>query len=432
MGRLGQSGSDSQGERKMTTRIANGSARDYGSIPAATGTARREYDRQGALALSGRRYDLDWLRVLAFGLLILYHCGMYYVADWGWHIKSAQPSVFLQNLMLLANPWRMSLLFLVSGAALYFACRKIGSLALVRLRNRRLLLPLLFGMAVIVPPQLYVELVTGDGARFSYGEFYALYLDTGTEAYPEHQHGPLGLWTWNHLWFLAYLWLYTLLFVLVKPVLDRLATSLQTSPPGTLAVLAVPVVLLCIYRLALAEQYPPSNALVGDWYNHVRYISFLFGGYLLADCRPFWEMVRRYRWRLRAVAVIAYLVLLGIYHGWVVAALSGLGDPVTNLLVRLLASVNQWAWILALLGLAVHFLNRPGPVLRYMNEAILPWYLLHQTAIVLLAFSLSRYALPRGLEAIVLVIGTVAACALGYELVRRFRVGRLLFGLKQC
>ena len=64
-----------------------------------------------------RRYDLDWLRVLAFGLLILYHTGMFYVADWGWHVKSVHQSEWLQLPMLLSNQWRMPLIFLVSGLA---------------------------------------------------------------------------------------------------------------------------------------------------------------------------------------------------------------------------------------------------------------------------------------------------------------------------
>lgn len=379
---------------------------------------------------STRRYDLDWLRVLAFGLLILYHVGMYYVADWDWHIKSPDPSGFLQNLMYLTNPWRMSLLFFVSGAALWFASRKISSSSLVRLRNRRLLLPLVFSMAVIVPPQVYVELVTREGADFSYLGFYGTYLDMTTDAWPDHQHGPLGLWTWNHLWFLAYLWVYTLLFVAVKPLLDRAAAVVRKAQPALWQLLLVPVLLLTVYRLTLADAYPPSNALFGDWYNHVRYLSFLFGGYLLADCGHFWTLLSGRRWQLLAGAVVAWVILLGIANGEVQQLLQGLPEAASLLIIRVLVSIDQWLWVLAALALGHHYLNRPSAVLRYMNEAILPWYILHQTLIVLLAFWLAGAGMPQSLEALVLVAGTVLGCALGYELVRRFRLGRLLFGLR--
>jgi hypothetical protein len=355
---------------------------------------------------------------------------MYYVADWGWHIKSPEPSEFLQNLMWLTNPWRMSLLFFVSGAALFFASRKISPGALVKLRNKRLLLPLLFGMAVIVPPQLYVELVTSEGMAWGYGTFYATYLDVGTEAYPQHQHGPLGLWTWNHLWFLAYLWVYTLVFVLIKPLLDRAARRLRDARPGSWTVLLLPVVMLTAFRLLLAEHYPPNNALFGDWYNHSRYFAFLCGGYLLADCVAFWSLAARHCWRFLAAAFAAYASVLMIVNG-LFDSLRPLPEEGPGLvLVRVLASFDQWLWILAVLGLGHRYLNRPGAVLRYMNDAILPWYMLHQTLIILFAFWLLPLALPRGLESVVLVLATVVGCALGYELVRRFRAGRLLFGLK--
>ena len=385
---------------------------------------------QHAEPMNRRRYDLDWLRVLAFGLLILYHVGKYYVADEGWHIKSPEPSEFLQNLMLLTNPWRMSLLFMISGAALCFACRKIGSLQLVALRNKRLLLPLVFGMAVIVPPQVYVELVTSAGMAEGFLAFYPVYLDASTSAWPEHQHSPLGLWTWNHLWFLAYLWVYTLLFVLLKPALDALARRLREKELSVAMVLLCPVVLLTIYRVTLSADYPPSNALLDDWYNHARYLSFLFGGYLLADCASFWRIAAAWRWHWLAGAGLAYAALLAIVHGVFEPLVQLVGEVPGHTLIRLLVSFDQWLWILALLGLGRHYLNRPSRVLDYMNEAILPWYMLHQTLIVLLAFWLAPRMLWQPLEVVLIILGTVAGSALGYEVVRRFTLGRLLFGLK--
>ena len=105
-----------------------------------------------------RRYDIDWLRTLAFFILIAYHIGMYYVFEWGWHIKSDQQSVWLQDVMILSNQWRMSLLFFISAMALSLYQLRNPNQGIIGLRSKRLLLPLAFGMLVIVPPQLYVEL----------------------------------------------------------------------------------------------------------------------------------------------------------------------------------------------------------------------------------------------------------------------------------
>src|SRR5918994_1786369 len=103
-----------------------------------------------------RRADLDWLRVLAFGLLIAYHAGMAW-SGWSWHLTSSDSIDWLREGMRFVNRWRMPLLFMVSGAAIALAlgARSPGSFTLDRVR--RLLVPLVFGMVVIVPPQIYLE-----------------------------------------------------------------------------------------------------------------------------------------------------------------------------------------------------------------------------------------------------------------------------------
>ena len=115
---------------------------------------------------STRFHELDALRVIAFGVLILYHIGMYYVLEWGWHIKSEQPQAWLQDVMILTNQWRMSLLFLISSMVLTVLLTRVEPKPLLFLkragkliiqRTQRLMIPLLFGMFVIVAPQVYIE-----------------------------------------------------------------------------------------------------------------------------------------------------------------------------------------------------------------------------------------------------------------------------------
>ncbi len=380
-------------------------------------------------AIHPRRYDLDWVRVLAFGLLILYHVGMFYVADWDWHIKSANPSEWLQNLMYLTNPWRMSLLFLVSGMAMRFACESLRASQLVAIRNRRLLLPLVFAMAFIVSPQVYVELKVKEGLSQDYLSFMATYLNMGTDAFPDHQHGPLGLWTWNHLWFLAYLWVYTLVFAMLKPRLDRLAQRWEVAALPGWALIVLPVAMLLVYRLTLLQAFPPDHSLTSDWYNHARYLSFFFGGYLLAKSTAFWSFTRRHVWNLLAAAMSCYVGIL-LYINEALPGQALVAEPLLTFLIRILVSFDQWLWIVALLGLAQRYLNRDSRVLSYMNEAILPWYILHQSLTVVIAYGLSELMLPQLIEAALLIAGTVVGCALGYELIRRVRLMRLLFGLK--
>lgn len=153
--------------------------------------------------MKNRRSDLDWLRVTAFGLLILYHSGMAW-SGWHWHLNSSEDIAWLREAMRFVNRWRMPLIFLVSGGAIVLALgrRSPGAFAVDRLR--RLLLPLAFGMVVLVPPQVYAE-------RHFSGQFAGSFLEWLPEAFRGTY--PAGNLSWHHLWFVAYVLVLT--FVLL-------------------------------------------------------------------------------------------------------------------------------------------------------------------------------------------------------------------------
>jgi len=367
-----------------------------------------------------RRYDLDWLRVLAFGLLILYHTGMYYVADWGWHIKSDVTSETLKYFMRLVNPWRMPLLFLVSGAALWFAGNKVSAFGLLGLRARRLLPPLIFGMLVIVPPQIYYQVMYYEGITLNYLEFYRAYLDVGTNLYPGH-HTPLGLISWTHLWFIPYLLLYTAVFVVLKPLLDRLAVALFRMEIHMVWVYLVPSVLFTLYGAFLKPLFPQTFIIAGDWYYHALFFTVFVFGYLMAGNLQLVRTLVSTRWFCLGFSVVSYTSLMLIENG---------KFPVPHFLGVMVSVLNGWGWALTLLAWSAAMLNRPSRCLTYMNTAILPWYVLHQTITIILAWNLSSLGMHDGLEATFVIAGTLAGCALGYSLIRRFNVTRFLFGLK--
>jgi peptidoglycan/LPS O-acetylase OafA/YrhL len=376
--------------------------------------------------MKGRRHDLDWLRVLAFMLLILYHVAMFYVADWGWHIKSDTTSETLQFFMLLVNPWRMPLLFLISGAAMFFAAKKISAVGLLKLRLVRLLPPLILGMLVIVPPQMYFQILQAEGVELAYLDFYRFYLDTGTDQFPDQQT-PVGLMTWNHLWFIPYLLVYTLAFVVLKPLLDRLASALGRVRVPLVLLYVLPVLFLLQLGLFVRPHFPQTFALVGDWYTHALYFSIFAAGYVMAGQLQIVRLLVRYRWLCLGIALATYVLFLMQYTGVIISGRGSHTDWVIGLVIQYL---NGWSWLLAVMAWAAAWLNRPSPVLSYMNTAILPWYVLHQTITIVLAWYLAPLGLGSGFEAVLLTAGTVAGCALGYEIIRRFTLMRFLFGLK--
>jgi hypothetical protein len=375
-----------------------------------------------------RRVDLDWVRIGAFGLLILYHVGMLYVS-WGFHIKSAHRISALEPLMLVLNPWRLALLFLVSGAATRFMLLKYTVRPLLRSRSVRLLIPLIFGMLVIVPPQAYDQILESLGYPAGFLDFYTRhYFAFGPQFC---RPGPcILLPTWNHLWFVAYLWIYTMalgavLVALPGPV-DWIERKLVPVLSGAL-LLIVPSVAFAAYRLALLPSFPSTHALFGDWYNHALFATVFLLGFLLARVDAFWDAVGRQRW-------LALWLAAGFFLSFLVLRWNTGSAAPPSLWLKLYGGIAygfyQWLCIVVVLGFARRWLTADSAVRRYLTDAIFPYYIVHQTAIIMIAHELHGRDLPAWLEASIVISGTFAACVLTYEFIRRIAILRPLFGLR--
>jgi hypothetical protein len=216
-------------------------------------------------------------------------------------------------------------------------------------------------------------------------------------------------------------------FVVLKPLLDRLAAALGRVTVSLVLLYLVPVLFLVQFGLFLEPHFPKSHALVGDWYSHALYFSIFAFGYLMAGQLQIVRMLVRHRRLCLGIALSTYVLLLLLFRGVIFNDHGSRVDWVTSELIQYL---NGWAWLLAVMAWAAARLNRPSRALSYMNTAILPWYVLHQSITIVLAWYLSPLDLDTALEACLLVAGTVAGCALGYEIIRRFILTRFLFGLK--
>jgi glucan biosynthesis protein C len=384
-----------------------------------------------------RRHDLDWIRVLAFGLLVVYHVGMYYVS-WDWHINSPHAGPALEPLMMLTSPWRLSLLFLVSGVATAYLLARAqreaaatgGRARFLGPRSWRLLVPLAFGMLVVVPPQSYYEVVEKlpGGYHDGYLAFWGRYLAADSSFC--FDDGCLILPTWNHLWFVAYLWVYTA----VAWALSRFAPTAMERAGARLgallgfgpAVLLWPLLWLALARLLLVGRFGSTHALVDDWYNHAQYFPVFLLGMLIARDDRVWAAIERMRWPALWLWLGSWVAIAGYF--WIYAE----ADPPASLrlAMRGLWGLDQWCAIVAILGFARRFSPGDSPALRYLSQAIFPVYILHQTIIVVLAWHLRPWALPPQIEGPLLAVLTFAAALAGHEVIRRVAFLRPLFGLK--
>lgn len=371
---------------------------------------------------SERRYDLDWLRVLAFSLLILYHTGMFFV-PWEWHIKNNRISEVFEFPMWFLSQWRMPLLFFISGAGVYFALGKRSASRFTGERLKRILLPLVFGMFIIVPPQIYYERLTQGVAYSSYFDFYPSVFDF--QPYPE------GNFSWHHLWYLAYIFTYSLfclpMFLYFRSakggnIIAKLIKLLERK--GAVFLLVVP---LFISDAALRASWPTTHNLIADWANFTFSLLIFIYGFILCSNGALLAIIERHRNVALVVAMIAFILMNSLLDEVDVEK-----PPLASLLAfRFLKDLNTWSWLIAILGFAARYLNRPSRYLKYANEAVYPFYILHQTVIVVIGYYLINWQVKVGLKFLLITIATFSICWVLYEfIIRRTKLTRLLFGLK--
>jgi hypothetical protein len=369
-----------------------------------------------------RHYGLDWLRIGAFGILIFYHIGMFFV-PWDWHVKTAHPIEGVTIPMLASHAWRLALLFVVSGyASRALLSRTAGAGTFFKNRSARLLIPLVFGMIVVIPVQPWIQLTTQFGYTQSFGHFLAHdYFRFGT------LHG-IVLPTWQHLWFVAYLWAYTALLCLAlaiagKHSAQRLFDRIFAGP----AALLLPIAWLVLDKTLLLPGVRDTYDLFQDWAAHAVYVPAFLFGFALAGSPATLAAIGRL-WKPAAVlGLAAYAVVASIEWRW-----PGLEVPPHAVIVadRIALAVETWAPIIAFIGLADRFLNRDHKWRPMLTEAVFPFYIIHQTVIVVVGWALLPYHLPALAEFAILVPATVAGCWAFYLGGREVGWLRPLIGLK--
>lgn len=375
-----------------------------------------------------RRYDLDWLRVLAVLLLVYFHtAAIFYQGDLGeFYVTNANVSPILRIFILFVHQWHMPLFFFLSGAATWFSLQARTARQYVKERFQRLLVPLLFGTLILVPPQVYYHLVQ-TGYQASYLQFY-----------PHFFNGirPVGNFEWAHLWFIVYLLVFSLvslpIFIGLKQtsgkhwradLIINLVTKLKH--PTTILYLALP---LAVIEALLRPKWIGFQNLYDDWANVLLYLTYFVYGYLFEAEIRLWQMVDRQQATVVGVALIGMFVLLGL---WITDTVPPRSYSPLYMTYQAFRGFNTWCWVIALLSLARSHLNFSNGLLRYTNEASYPVYLLHQSVVVTVGFYVVQWQMGIAEKFIVISTTTLGFTIGSYELIiRRFNLIRFCFGLK--
>jgi peptidoglycan/LPS O-acetylase OafA/YrhL len=385
----------------------------------------------GGLAIKGRRADLDWLRVIAFWLLIYYHAAIAFVPGGVPMIQNAESSLVLQVMAGFLHEFRLALLFLISGVGVSFALRHRNRAQFMRDRALRLLVPLVFGVLVIVPPMIFLEKKFIGVFSGSFPEFYPTFFTEGIY--------PRGNLSWHHYWFIVYLYLFCLLgwplFAYFTGASGRrqLARWSQSLSRGGRLYLAI--VPLAVVEILLRAWFPGFPDLIHDWANFSHWFMIFTAGFLLASSRLLLDRTQQLRHFSLTLAMIATATMFVEFwlpgQGHFSPLVDGETDAATYVWFCVLRVSNVWFWLLACLGFAGRYLQRPSRLLTYLNGAVYPLFCLHLTIIVALGYVIVPREWSILTKYLAITTGTIVVALGSYELLWR-RIGwlRPLLGLK--
>lgn len=346
--------------------------------------------------MTARRYDIDWIRVAAIGLLLLYHTAIGF-QPWGFFIGFITNNEFLQSLwtpMMMLNIWRIPILFYVSGMGLFLAMQHRNGKQLFTERFLRIGIPLAFGAIVIVPIHLFL---------------LQKYYDQPISYTP----------SMGHLWFLGNILVYV---VMTAPVIYFIKKRKQNAV--ILLVKKLFSIPFC-FVVILAAFFLEALIMVPSIYEMYAYtahgfflglIAFLSGYAFMMGGVPFWKMLQKWKWIFLLVALVLFLIRASRWFA-----------PTSTFLLP----IESNCWIFSLLALANRYMNKNSKLLSYLKDAAYPVYIMHMVFLYFGAAILFPLPIDASVKFVLLLIITLASSLLFYEFViKRIPILRPIFGLK--
>jgi len=378
---------------------------------------------QSAKPVSHRRYDLDWLRVLAISAVFIFHSGRFFDTG-GWHVKNPTTYFGMQVWTTILANWLMPFIFVISGASLFYALGSRGAWKFINDKVRRLFVPLMVGIFTHIMFQVYLERITHHQFTGTFFEFIPHYFQGW------YGFGGNFAWMGLHLWYLLVLFVYSLLFYPLfrwlsvgsgKQLLKWLGDFLAL--PGAIYLLALPIAWVFV---ALDPHEVIGMRDFGGWSLPV-YILFFLYGFIVISHEALQKRIQQYRFISLAAGILCIISLLFLW--------AKNGDPIIGttryVLVYGIFSISSWCWILSFLGFGFKHLTANKPILARLNEAILPFYILHQTVLLSVGYFVIQWSIPDSAKFFTISLSSLVIIVLTYEyLIRRWNVLRILFGMK--
>lgn len=376
---------------------------------------------------TGRQNYLDWLRILAILGVLVYHSARPFITDDPWHINNEATSNLLMEFNFFLSRFRMHLLFFISGAITIYIIRNRTVGSFIKLRAQRLAVPVIVGIFLIVPPQIYFERLA-QGFTGNFLDFYPSVFQL--IPYPE------GNTSWHHLWFIVYLVFYNILLApFFKWCLSEkgktFVKKLQFFAKGQrIYLLIIPSVIWFSYTVI---HFTQTNDLIHDYCYFIYWMLFLFVGYLCMLHPQLMDGLERNR---KFSLAIAFLLMVGINSlrwndfEWTDFVADWQNHPLTPLFIAR-HPINSWFWVFAIVGYGKKYLNQAPSILSYLNEAVYPFYILHQTVIIVIGYYVIQTTDTIGMKfAFITFVSLILSLGIYHLFIKPSNFMRFIFGLK--
>ncbi|WP_299157782.1 acyltransferase family protein [uncultured Tenacibaculum sp.] len=366
-----------------------------------------------------RQFFIDWLRIGLIISVFFFHVGMIFRPE-QWHVNSEESFEFLEPIMWWLHLWRMPLLFLVSGVGTYYAIGKRTSWQYVKERFKRLYIPFTFGFFTLVPLMIYVERINN----------YSSFLDFIPHMFDGGPY-PVGNISWHHLWFILYLFIISLL---ISPFLNYTKSGHYNMIRGRIITFFAKrmhlnwlLIILILSQVVLRQYFPNStHALYNDWAYFTYYVLFFISGFVLFTNPKIIKTLTKDR-LLYLYQTIVFTVLL-----FTLPLIFGSPNIIQDYARGITEMIISLSCGLTAIGYFKKYFNKDHKYRSVLNEAIYPFYLLHQPALIFVGYFVLQWDMAYGLKAIFIILFSLISIITTYWfIIKKFNFLRIVFGMKK-
>ncbi len=266
-------------------------------------------------------------------------------------------TVFMDN-------WFMNLLFLVSGIGATISLRKRTGVQFLGERCNRLMLPLLICTPLVISVQTWLGALSFGKFSGSIFTFFPLFFRSGN-------------FNLGHLWFLAYLFVFSALALpLFLSIQRKGEASRILSIAGrfsSMPMILLPALWTCLLEVLFRPGWPGSYNLVNDWAVFSVNLSFFLAGYIVGAVPDLLQAIEKHKLATLILGFAAFFARIATYY--VVAVPDGYNAA--NIVAQAFRGIAAYGLVMATLGYGQRYLNGQGKLLGIARDLSFPLYILH-------------------------------------------------------